>query len=248
MIPLRDTNPGLSLPLMTFVLIGISVFIFLFVQGATIDANGQIYRLAAIPCEVATGDPLDFEEITGGTCVEEPLGDAFAPDKPVYLSLVASVFLHGSLLHLLGNMWSLWIFGNNVEDAFGRRGYLAFYLAAGVAAGLAHVALNPDSVIPVVGASGAIAGVMGAYLVLFPRAHVRTLIVYLPVGVPAWVFLVICFLSQFWISASSPEVAWQAHVGGFLFGVAVTLTLRGALMRRLRSHHFPFEVVAQPHR
>ncbi len=246
MIPLRDTNPGLSLPLMTFVLIGISVFVFLFVQGGSIDADGQIYRLATIPCEIVTGDPLDVEEITMQTCVTEPLGDAFAPDKPVLFSLVASVFLHGSFLHLAGNMWSLWIFGNNVEDAFGRRGYLAFYLAAGLAAGIAHVALNPYSVIPVVGASGAIAGVMGAYLVLFPRAHVRTLIVYFPVRVPAWVFLVVWFLSQFWISASSPEVAWQAHVGGFVFGVVVTLAMREVLMRRLRSHHFPFEVVAQP--
>jgi membrane associated rhomboid family serine protease len=150
------------------------------------------------------------------------------PDKNVWLSAITSMFLHGSLLHIGGNMLFLWVFGNNVEDVFGKVGYALFYVAGGIAATLTHVALNLDSTVPVVGASGAIAAVMGAYLVLFPHAKVRTAIFFLlilVVNIRALWVLGFWFVMQFF---TSPEegVAWAAHVGGFVFGVLVALVVR----------------------
>ncbi|RMH76163.1 MAG: rhomboid family intramembrane serine protease, partial [Actinomyces sp.] len=137
--------------------------------------------------------------------------------------------LHGSWLHLGGNMLFLWVFGNNVEDHLGHLRYLVFYLAAGAVAALAHFALDVDSTIPVVGASGAIAGVMGAYAVWFPWARVRTIFFFLFIPffyeIPAAALLALWFLSQFFIVPGS-GVAWMAHVGGFVFGALVALAVR----------------------
>jgi membrane associated rhomboid family serine protease len=146
----------------------------------------------------------------------------------------SSMFLHGGWLHLIGNMWALWIFGDNVEDRLGHLRYFAFYLASGIAAGLLHVLVNPDSMVPTVGASGAIAGVMGAYFRFYPQAKVQTLIPPFFVGpffeLPAVLFLGWWFLLQFCNGSLSlgPRgnfggVAWWAHVGGFLFGLTACL-------------------------
>jgi membrane associated rhomboid family serine protease len=138
------------------------------------------------------------------------------------------MFLHGGLLHLAGNMLFLWIFGNNIEDRLGHVHHLLFYLAAGVVATLAHIAVQPDSTVPVVGASGAIAGIMGAYLVWFPRAKVTTLFVFFIIlfrQVQARWVLGIWFVSQFFVNPNE-GVAWMAHVGGFVFGVLVALLVR----------------------
>ena len=163
-------------------------------------------------------------------CVTDP--------GPQYLNVLTSMFLHGGWLHLIGNMWFLWLFGNNVEDAMTRPRFLVFYLVCGLAAALAQVAASPASAIPMVGASGAISGVMGAYLVLFPRVRVFTLvpIVFLitTVALPAWLMLAYWMLLQFLgglgstISPDSGGVAFWAHVGGFVAGVVlVKLFARG---------------------
>ncbi|RPI20297.1 MAG: rhomboid family intramembrane serine protease, partial [Actinobacteria bacterium] len=159
------------------------------------------------------------------------------PAKNVYLAAFTSMFLHGGIFHLLGNMWFLWIFGNNVEEAFGRVGYLALYLVAGLAATGGFVLGNGDSTIPLVGASGAIAGVLGAYAVLFPQHRVMSLLFVVFLPIPSVIFLAFWFFSQFLVADAT--VAWEAHVVGFLFGIAVATLLRGPLLGRLARIHRP---------
>ena len=238
MLPLRDDNPTRRVPVVTLVLIVANVAVYLLLQQpANTEAAGDtrfVYEYAAIPCEVVTGDPLDADEVGrtvqfGETdaCVTEArdgVPEVF-PEKRVWLAVVVSMFLHGALLHLAGNMLFLWIFGNNIEDRLGPVRYLAFYVAAGVVATLAHVAFQPDSTIPLVGASGAIAGVMGAYLVWFPRARILTLVVFVLIEIPAMWVLGFWFVSQFFINPMS-GVASMAHVGGFVFGVAFGFIFR----------------------
>ena len=156
------------------------------------------------------------------------------PDKNVYLAILFSMFLHGSILHVLGNMLFLWIFGNNVEDRLGPIAFLLFYLLAGVVATAAHVAFNAGSTVPTIGASGAIAGVMGAYIVWLPHARVLSLIPILFffgfIELPAAVVLGVWFVTQFFTNPNE-GIAWLAHVGGFTFGAAVAFALRGCCRR-----------------
>jgi membrane associated rhomboid family serine protease len=207
----------------------VAVF-FLWQPRESPDADRFLYEQAAIACELTTGEPLDVTEINTGRCSETPLDRQVFPDKNVWLSTGVSMFLHGGLAHLLFNMWSLWIFGNNVEEAFGAPGYLVFYLAAGVAATAGFVAFNADLTVPLVGASGAIAGVMGAYLVLFPTHRVMTLFFIYIVAVPAVLFLGIWFVSQFALADQQSGVAWEAHVFGFIFGALLALPFRARLL------------------
>src|SRR5690606_30607109 len=153
------------------------------------------------------------------------------PEKSVWLALLTSMFLHGGLAHLGGNLLFLWIFGNNIEDHLGHVKYLLFYLIGGFVASAAHIGLNLDSTIPVVGASGAIAAVMGAYLVWFPNAPVRTVVFFFfitMVDIRAKWLLGFWFVSQFFTNPNA-GVAWAAHVGGFVFGVLVALVIRSNL-------------------
>jgi len=201
---------------------------------------------AAVPCEVLQRRPLTNGEVIstfeGGNdraCNQvHPSVVAAAetfPNKSVLASILVSIFLHGGLLHLAGNMLFLWIFGNNIEDRWGRPQFLLFYLLAGVVATLAHVLAAPSSTVPVVGASGAIAGVMGAYVVLYPRARVTTLVTVIIIPFVARInatwLLGFWFLSQFFLAPNS-GVAWVAHVGGFAFGAAVAAATRALALRR----------------
>lgn len=222
---------------MTVALILAAAAIYVFVQIP--QGDSAFFEYATIPCEFTGGGPVSISELNSGICDsrQEP---GLYDDKSILLSLISSIFLHGGFAHLLGNMWSLWIFGNNVEDAFGRVGYVGLYLVGGVVASAAHILMNQGSTVPVVGASGAIAAVMGAYVILFPRARITTWAVLFPLAVPAWVFLAIWFVSQFWIAGSSPDVAWDAHVAGFAFGLAVALLMRRRLIDRLADQAFQF--------
>jgi membrane associated rhomboid family serine protease len=243
MIPIRDTNPGLHQPVVTLALIAVSVAVFFFVQppSGTDEDVEFAYRNAAIACELITGDPLTEAEIVADRCVRDDGGVPVFPAKALGLSVIASIFLHGGLLHLAGNMWSLWIFGNNVEDAFGRLGYLLFYVATGIVATAGFVVLNPDSTVPLVGASGAIAGVMGAYLVLYPKAKVVSVfpvLFFVPIAVPSAIFLVLWFAGQFALVGQDSGIAWEAHVAGFLAGVVIAGLGRRALLARVeRRRH-----------
>jgi membrane associated rhomboid family serine protease len=235
MFPLKDENPTERFPFFTLAIILACLAAYFGPQQAVSDEIQAVefnLQWAAIPCEINTGEPLSIEEIRdtfvdGQTesCRTDGTDTSPFPDKVVYLGVLTSMFLHGGLLHLGGNLWFLWIFGNNIEDRLGHLWFLAFYLVGGVAATLAHYALAPSSTVPVVGASGAIAAVMGAYLVWFPNAPIRTFVFLFLLDITAKWYLGFWFLSQFFIGNDS-GVAWAAHVGGFVFGVVVGLAVR----------------------
>ncbi|HJV09693.1 MAG TPA: rhomboid family intramembrane serine protease [Acidimicrobiales bacterium] len=243
MIPLKDYNPTRRFPVVTVVLMAINIGVFLFVQKPFDDGPRQTlypYEVAAIPCEVVQGRPLNVDEIERTLFTDddtacdtsEPSDNPGYPGKSVWRALLYSMFLHGDFLHIAGNMLFLWIFGNNIEDRMGIPGYIGFYLLAGLVASAAHILVQPDSTLPVVGASGAIAGVMGAYLVLFPNVKIRSLLVLIFIvlfrDIPAKWLLGFWFVTQFFTSPNE-GVAWVAHVGGFAFGALVALFLRDRL-------------------
>lgn len=227
MLPIGDQNlPGRGIAWVTLGLIAVNVAAFVFLQ---LGSDSFTYGYSTVPREITTGMDLTKPEpvIIDGERVEIP--EEPGP-SPIYLTLLTSMFLHGGWLHLGGNMLFLFIFGDNVEHAFGRVFFLLFYLGAGVTASLAQVWAGPDSVIPSLGASGAISGVLGGYLVLFPGNQVRVLVWYLVVTVPAIVMIglwaALQFFSGFASIAETQQtggVAYLAHVGGFVTGVAVGL-------------------------
>lgn len=254
-IPLKDYNPAHKPALVTWAVIGVCCAIYFLVQPsgqaqlrAVGGADNQMAELrftvknAAIPCEIVKARPLTVDELNrtfgdgdASACQPNPVGPAGFPGKNVYLAILYSMFLHGGLLHLGGNMLYLFIFGNNIEDRLGPLGFAAFYLAAGLAATLTHVALDPNSTVPMIGASGAIAGVMGAYAVAFPRVQIRTALIFFFIfirDIPAAALLGFWFISQFFVAPSS-GVAWAAHVGGFVFGALAGLMWR--VSGRLRA-------------
>ena len=238
MLPIRDDNPTRRTPFVNWLLIAACAYVYFAVQPAgDPESTSFLVEQATIPCEVVTGDPVTLPEFRLDQCSSAP-GESIFPDKSILFSLVASIFLHGSIGHLLGNLWVLYIFGNNIEDELGHVPYTVFYLASGLVASFAHIVLNPGSVVPVVGASGAIAGVMGAYLVLHPSARVTSIVppfFFWPFAVPAFVFLGIWFLGQFGLAGEDTNIAWEAHVGGFVFGLVVALWLRGHRRRRRQA-------------
>lgn len=242
MFPIKDVNPTHHAPVVTLVLIAacLAVWVGWQQEPQRAPVDDLIFNLehAAIPCEVVEGRPLTDQELTAtyGIADGDPeacnVGSENAasgvPDKQVHLAVLASMFLHGGFMHIAGNLLFLWVFGNNVEDHLGHVRYLLFYVVGGVVATGAHVALQPASTIPVVGASGAIAAVMGAYLVWFPRAPVRTVVL---LGFPILVTITARWLLGFWFvlqffTSPNSGVAWAAHVGGFVFGVAIGLLVR----------------------
>ncbi len=237
MLPLKDENPTVRKPIITLIIIGGCIAAFFGPQRGVSDQQQALefnLEWAAIPCEIRTGVPLSEQEVvetfSGGdpdACADGTDGSpTLFPDKIVLLGMVTSMFLHGSLLHLGGNMWIFWIFGNNVEDRLGHLRFAVFYLIGGLAATLAHFAVQPTSTIPIVGASGAIAAIMGAYAVWYPNAPVRTLVFFFVRDISAKWFLGFWLVSQFFIGNDS-GVAWMAHVGGFVFGAVIGLIIRG---------------------
>ncbi len=227
MFPLKDDNPTSIVPIVTWVLIVINVMVF-FYQLSLEPRNSEafVYQFGAIPAVIAGGRKL-------------PAGIAVVPP---FMSIFTSMFLHGGWMHLIGNMWFLWIFGNNIEEAMGGLRYLVFYVICGFLASGAHILFNIGSAIPSIGASGAIAGVLGAYLLIYPRARVLTLIFLFffarMLWIPAGFILAIWFLIQLWsgaISGNQPGggVAFWAHVGGFVAGVALV-----GLFKRREVHFF----------
>jgi membrane associated rhomboid family serine protease len=252
--PLKDNIPTDRFPFVTVALIAINVFVFLFLQHptgfSTVD-NETVVKYGAIPYELThpgkncgLGDRVS----PGGVLVTSGNGTVACEGKVVQtaegptriraiagsepstaLTILTAMFMHGGFLHIIGNMLFLWIFGNNVEDAMGPLKFLAFYLLSGVAALALQVAFNPDSTVPTIGASGAIAGVLGGYILLYPRARVLTLIFLIFfvtfIEIPAIVMLGLWFLQQLYFGVadlSDPTgggVAYFAHIGGFAFGL-----------------------------
>jgi len=228
-LPLYDDNPIRRTPIVTYVLIGLCVGAFLWQLGQ--DAQLVAYRFGMIPARL--------------------LGSArLAPDLaiiPAWATIFTSMFLHGGWLHLGGNMLFLWIFGNNVEDLLGRARYLLLYFASGAAAALLQALSAQDAQVPMIGASGAVAGVLGAYLMTYPRANVHCLVWFVIffwiVTVPAWILLGLWFamqlLSGLAAQPDTPGVAFWAHVGGFATGVVLFLALRPRRVRLLQPQRTP---------
>ncbi|MBK1635148.1 rhomboid family intramembrane serine protease [Rhodovulum adriaticum] len=227
MFPLRDHNPSERTPYVTYALIAVNVIVFLSYWPLFSDPPGLesfFFRWGLVPAALSAG--------------QQPAG------------LVTSMFLHGGLLHLAGNMLFLWIFGDNLEDEMGHTGFALFYLASGLAAGLGQYLSAPNSLVPMVGASGAIAGVMGGYLLLFPRARVDILFIFVfifkVIPVPAWLMLGAWFglqvLAGSGADAAEAGVAHWAHAGGFVAGLVLTLPLwlrRGGTAYWARNHGHP---------
>jgi membrane associated rhomboid family serine protease len=244
MFPYRDENETQRPAIVTGMVIGLNVVSWIALQGAGSDLPlaRSVCELGLIPGELTGLLPVGtrFPMGNGLVCATDPGHQAS--------HLISSMFLHGSWMHLLGNMWFLWLFGNNVEDSMGRLRFVAFYLLSGLAAALGQVFTTPDSAVPMVGASGAISGVMGGYLILYPNVRVFTLV---PLGffitsmaLPAWVMLGYWFLIQFvsGLAAFGGErggVAFWAHVGGFIAGVVlVKLFARQEYVAAHRSRHW----------
>ena len=256
MIPLRDNIPSDRFPAVTVAIIVINVLVFVFLQGPSFSFSGgdavetkPVVEYGAIPYRITNpGEDCDLVPAAATTSGSEilvcqgtaeyreavqagvPIEDLQQP--PAFLTIFTSMFMHGGWLHIAGNMIFLWIFGNNVEDSMGRLRYALFYLLGGLAAAIAQVAINPDATVPLVGASGAIAAVLGGYALLYPRARVLTLFFFFFIffiEVPALVLLGLWIFTQFLPAVgqlATPElgegggVAYWAHIGGFLFGLA----------------------------
>jgi membrane associated rhomboid family serine protease len=267
-IPIADENPVRRLPIVTLLLIVACVVVYFAVQptGAPeFSWTGLVERVddddlrfvvdnAAIPCELIELRPLSeaefdatFDDGNGSACGVGDDGPAHSAGKVVLAGLLVSMFLHGSIAHLFGNMLFLWVFGNNIEDRRGWIRYLLLYLFGGLAATAAHVAVDPQSTVPVIGASGAIAAVMGAYLVSWPKARIKAIIFFGPVllrKVEA-IWLLLYFLgTQFLLVGGDSAIAWAAHVGGFAFGVLVGLWWRRSDERRASTLPAPVGVPA----
>ncbi|HSK10948.1 MAG TPA: rhomboid family intramembrane serine protease [Vicinamibacterales bacterium] len=245
MLPYHDENKTLRTAYITLILITINVGVWILVQGAgsTLPLVRSVCNLGLIPGELTGLLPPGTRFSMGEglpACVIDPGRQT--------INVLTSMFLHGSWMHLLGNMWFLWLFGNNIEDSMTRPRFVAFYLLCGVAAAVLQVVLDPRSNVPMVGASGAISGVMGAYLILYPRVRVFTLV---PLGffitsvaLPAWVMLIYWGVLQLLggftsIGAEGGGVAFWAHVGGFAAGVvAVKLFARRDHVAQHRAQHW----------
>jgi membrane associated rhomboid family serine protease len=238
--PIRDDNPHFLTPYATYAIIALNAAAWVLLQGFGMEPtlSGSVCRLGLIPGELLQNVPAGIRVPLGpnSVCV---IGDTSS-----WYTALTSMFMHGGWLHIIGNMWFLWIFGNNVEDAMGHARFVVFYLLCGLAAAAAQTVTDPGSVIPMVGASGAIGGVMGAYILLYPRVHVHMLLVlgfYVTTfAVPAFFMLGYWFLVQLlsgWASnAGEGGVAFWAHVGGFVAGAILVLVFRNP--RLLERHPY----------
>jgi membrane associated rhomboid family serine protease len=237
MFPVADENqPGRGPAIVTLAFIAINLAVFFLLQAPE-DPNEAnfTYGYSAIPFEITENVDLVEPEVVPIEGEDVVIPQAPGPD-PIQLTLLTSMFMHGGFGHIFGNMLFLWIFGDNIEHALGRILYIGFYLVAGIVASLAQIAINPDSVIPTLGASGAISGVLGAYLVMFPRNRVTVIIFrFIPYQVPAIVavgmWAILQFINGFGSIVTSEEttggVAYLAHIGGFIVGVIAGFLFRG---------------------
>lgn len=232
MIPIRDDNPQLRLPVVTYLLIGLNVLSWLLLQGfgAEPRLTQSICQLGLIPADLLGATVLP----RGLPCVIDGNSN--------WLTLLSSMFSHGSWMHLIGNMWFLWIFGDNVEDSMGSLRFAIFYVLCGLAAAGAQIVANTSSPIPMVGASGAIGGVMGAYIMLYPRVHVHLFFYFTTIAVPAVFMLGYWFLMQALggfssLGSETGGVAFWAHLGGFVAGAILIFLFKDDKLLALHPYH-----------
>ena len=211
MIPIRDTQPSNCVPVVTYFLIGMNLLVFILQIQTGFDSKTFFYSYGLVPAKYTVHEVSKY----------------FSTGNQLF-SIFSYMFLHGGFLHFIGNMWTLYIFGDNIEEHFGSLRFLGFYLICGIISGLAHFFSNPVSMVPTIGASGAIAGVMGAYFLLYPKSQILTVIpiIIIPffVEIPAFIFLGVWFLIQFLNAAGETAgsgIAWWAHIGGFIAGLVL---------------------------
>ena len=242
MFPIRDDNPSVLTPYATMLIIALNAAAWVLLQGMGSEPalSGSVCRLGLIPGEL-------LQTVAPGTRL--PIGPesyCVIGDETAWYTTITSMFMHGGWFHIIGNMWFLWIFGNNVEDSMGPGRFVLFYLLCGLAAAAAQVVSNPGSPVPMVGASGAIGGVMGAYILLYPRVHVHLLIFLgffvTTIAVPAVFMLGYWFLLQVLSGVSSLDtpgggVAFWAHAGGFAAGALLVLLFRDPRLLRRHPYH-----------
>lgn len=241
MFPIGDDNSDRTItPIVNYAFIGINILVFLFLQQ--LGGNDAFtYAFSLVPKEIMTG-----EDIVGSIGIRDATGQVigtlqhFPTPLPVYFNFLSSMFMHGSIMHILGNMMFLFVFGDNLENLLGHIRYTVFYLFCGFAAAAAQIVLETDSLIPMLGASGAISGVLGGYLLLFPRRRVRAIIFNFLTEVPAFVALGLWIVYQivlgFLAPAGTGGVAYAAHIGGFVAGL---VTIKIFAIGRRASNYFP---------
>jgi membrane associated rhomboid family serine protease len=225
MFPISDDNSDRTItPYINYIFIGINILVFLLLQQ--IGANDSFsYAYSLVPKEITTG-----VDITGVQIVRDSLGNSgqvshYTTPLPVYFNFLSSMFMHGGLMHLFGNLLFLWVFGDNLENLLGHIRYAAFYIVCGIAAAVAQIVMDTDSIIPMLGASGAISGVLGGYILLFPQRRVRALIFNFLTEVPAFIavglWIGFQIIQGYFSSSETGGVAYAAHIGGFFAGLVL---------------------------
>ena len=221
MIPISDINPAKNSPVISRIFMFITIGVFLLVQPKNqIDLINFFYQYSAIPCELITFSPLSESQFYSNDCLNNTTAPIFQ-NKNLVLSIVYANFFHANFIHILGNLWSFWIFGNNVEDKLGKVRFTIFIIFIGFLSIAVHIYLNQNSLTPIVGASGIVSGLMGAYVYMFPNARLLVLVPFgflFPTTIKAKFFMIFWFLSQILISITDQNISWEAHVGGFVFG------------------------------
>jgi membrane associated rhomboid family serine protease len=242
LFPIRDDNPNVLIPYANYIIIALNVFVWVVVEGFGTEPalSSAVCRLGLIPGEL-------LGTVAAGTRIElGPNSVCTIGDSGTWYTILTSMFMHGGWFHIIGNLWFLWIFGNNVEDSMGHVRFILFYLLSGLAAAGLQIVTNLDSAIPMIGASGAIGGVMGAYIVLYPRVHVHMLVFLgffvTTVAVPAFLMLGYWLLLQVISAVAATGVetggtAFWAHVGGFAAGALLVFVFRDRRLLEMHPYH-----------
>ena len=221
MIPISDINPARNTPVISRIFMFVTVGVFILIQPKNqIELFNFFYQYSAIPCELVKFSPISEAQFYNNNCFYTPTSSIF-PNKNIILSMVFANFFHANFIHILGNLWSFWIFGNNVEDKLGKSKFTIFLIFIGIISIGVHTFLNQESLTPIVGASGIVSGLMGAYVFMFPNARLLVLVPFgflFPTTIKAKFFMIFWFISQIFIAIGDQNISWEAHIGGFIFG------------------------------
>lgn len=221
MIPISDINPARNTPVISRIFMFVAVGVFILIQPKNqIELFNFFYQYSAIPCELVKFSPISEGQFYNNNCFYTQTNSIF-PNKNIILSMVFANFFHANFIHILGNLWSFWIFGNNVEDKLGKSKFTIFLIFIGIISIGVHTFLNQESLTPIVGASGIVSGLMGAYVFMFPNARLLVLVPFgflFPTTIKAKFFMIFWFISQIFIAIGDQNISWEAHIGGFIFG------------------------------